>query len=327
MTRRACLGIAAPLVTGCTRREVVATVRMLTFIGAPYQSLVERLGFFKKHGIDVRLEQIGSSSKMSQALIGGSADVIYNAFDQVLQLVSSGRQLAMFYTLFRVSLGGVYASARSARHIRTVKDLRGAVIGISGFGSSTEYRLVALLERHGLKKSDVQLVAIGSAPALITALETGKVDAASVGTVVVKAYERKYPEAAVLLDASDPEKLRTGLGINSYPVGLVAQTSWLRANRDAALRLVRAQNSAAEWVQAHTPLEIREATPQDQRSADPNADIDLWTYVKSQTVPGGRIPPKGPENVRDVVAVSLPKVRDVDLSTTWTNEFVEESAR
>lgn len=30
---------------------------------------------------------------------------------------------------------------------------------------------------------------------------------------------------AVLLDMSDPEKMRTGLGIDSYPVGLVAQTT------------------------------------------------------------------------------------------------------
>jgi NitT/TauT family transport system substrate-binding protein len=261
---------------------------------------------------------------MSQALIGGSADVVTITFDQILQLASSGRELTMFYTLLRVPLAGVYASARSARRISSLNDLRGAVIGISGFGSTTEYQLLAVLARHGLKKSDVQLVAIGSAPALITALETGKVDAATVGTVVVKAYERKYPEA-VLVDMSDPEKLRSGLGIDSYPLGLVAQTRWLHANRDAARRLASAEKNAAEWVQAHSPQEIRDAVPQDQRSADRDANIDYWTFVKSQTVPGGRMPPKGPENVRDVVAVSLPKVRDVDLSTTWTNEFVEDS--
>jgi hypothetical protein len=44
MTRRACLGIGAPFVTACARREA-PTVRMLTFIGGPYQSLVESLAY------------------------------------------------------------------------------------------------------------------------------------------------------------------------------------------------------------------------------------------------------------------------------------------
>jgi hypothetical protein len=32
-----------------------------------------------------------------------------------------------------------------------------------------------------------------------------------------------------------------------------------------------------------------------------------------------------PEQVHDVVAVTLPTVRTVDLSKTWTNAFVDEA--
>ena len=37
------------------------------------------------------------------------------------------------------------------------------------------------------------------------------------------------------------------------------------------------------------------------------------------------MPANAPEQVRDVLAVTLPKLRDVDISQTWTNEFVEEA--
>jgi NitT/TauT family transport system substrate-binding protein len=56
-------------------------------------------------------------------------------------------------------------------------------------------------------------------------------------------------------------------------------------------------------------------------------DIDAFRMMKAVLIPDGRMPPNGPENVRKILAVSIPKVRDVDLSKTWTNDFVDEVQR
>lgn len=75
------------------------------------------------------------------------------------------------------------------------------------------------------------------------------------------AYERRHPEAAILMDLATPEGARRTLGVDAYPLGLIAEPSWLDRNRDTARRIARAYKAYHRWIMEHTPEDIREATP------------------------------------------------------------------
>jgi len=321
MTRRTCLSLALAL-HGCKKSSVV---RLTSIVASSWPFVIESLGLFKKEGVTVQIEQVGSTGKIVHALIGGSADIAYLGLDQVIHLTAQAKRTKMFFTASMLFNARLYA-ASGARHVlRTVEDLRGGTVGIATFGSSIDFLVAALLRRHSMKLSDVERVVTGSIPAALAALESGKVDAAGLNMQLGVQYERRHPEAAILMDLATPEGARRTLGIDSYPVGLIAETNWLDRNRDVVRRVARACKASNLWIAEHTPEELREATPVEHRSAQVAVDLDYWTITKRNISPDGHMPAKAPEQVRDLLAVTLPKVGDVDLSQTWTNEFVEET--
>jgi NitT/TauT family transport system substrate-binding protein len=327
MTRRMCLGLTLGL-HGCGSTESSPlSVRLTAILGSRWSFLMESLGLFKKEGLTVRFEPAASTGKIVQALIGGSTDIAFAALDQIIHLATQGKRLKMFFTATTLINVRLYAASGAKSPVRTVADLKGRTVGIATFGSSIEYMVAALLRRHGMAVSDIERVASGSLPSAFAALESGKVDAAGLNMQFGVPYERKHPEAAILMDLATVEGARRTLGIDSYPLGLIADTNWLNRNRDAARRIARAWKAFNAWMSEHTPEEIREATPVEHRLADVSADLDSWTFTKQNARPDGRMPANAPEQVRDVVAVLLPNVRDVDLSQTWTNEFVEEARK
>jgi sulfonate transport system substrate-binding protein len=324
MTRRTCLGLALAL-HGCSSHEKSSTVRLTSILGAPWPFVMEGLGLFRNEGVTVRLEQVASTGKIVQALIGGSADIGYTALDQVIHLTAQAKRIKMFFTANVLINTRLYAASGARRAVRTVADLKGRTVGIGTFGSSIDFQVAALLRRHGMTLSDVERISTGSLPAAFAALESGKVDAAGLNMQFGLPYERRHPEAAILMDLTTPEGARRTLGVDWYPLGLIAESSWLDRNRDAARRVACAYKAYNRWITSHTPEEIREATPVDHRSNQVAADLDYWTITKQNISPDGRMPVNAPEQVRDVLAVTLPNMRDVDLSQTWTNEFVEET--
>jgi NitT/TauT family transport system substrate-binding protein len=261
MTRRACLVTLAPIITGCgTRGEITRSrVRVTATLGARLHLIPERLDYFNKEGIAVQTEEVASSAKVVQALVGGSTDIALVSLDLVLQLAAEGKQLRMFVTGALLPNHRFYSASGSRRFIRSVSDLRGAVIGIPGFGSTAHWEIAALLDQHGLTVSDVKLIAIGSNPALFAALETGKVDAAMLSSYFTRQYEHKYPGAAVLLDMHSIDGAKRTFGVGSYPTGFAARTDWLDQNGNTARHLARALQAGLRWINEHTPEQIRES--------------------------------------------------------------------
>lgn len=75
MTRREYLAVAVAA-QGCrTYDRSSLTVRLTSILGSPTPFVMQSLGLFKNVGLTVRLEQVASSGKIVQALLGGSTDI------------------------------------------------------------------------------------------------------------------------------------------------------------------------------------------------------------------------------------------------------------
>src|SRR5215467_9304764 len=96
MTRRA-LVLSAALVAGCrsARQQLRPVVRIAVGAraGPDYIPIYlgAALGFFRDQGLDVTLQDMASTSKAIEALLGGSADVVTGGYDAAIQMGVEGK--------------------------------------------------------------------------------------------------------------------------------------------------------------------------------------------------------------------------------------------
>ena len=134
-------------------------------------------GFFKEEGLDVKPVTLSSSGPIMMALLmSGQADMVIAGAVAILRgiargapvLVVSGHLNRMSYALM------------TGKGLKSVADLKGKTIGITGIGGMGEFTVVVeSLRRHGLVKDrDFSVLNIEGGPAArIAALKTGKVQA------------------------------------------------------------------------------------------------------------------------------------------------------
>jgi len=125
----------------------------------------------------------------------------------------------------------------------------------------------------------------------------------------------------ILLDAPSDEFFR---GYRTY--GLCATSAWLEKNPSTARKFARAVIRASRAIRERPIEEILALLPPELRNEDPTVDIEVMGKWRDAFTADGVIPPDAIEAVRQVVAVSVEKVRTakIDLRDVYTNEFVTE---
>ncbi|GLW99369.1 hypothetical protein Misp02_34560 [Microtetraspora sp. NBRC 16547] len=148
--------------------------------------LADELGIFAKHGLEVTLLNVQGGPAGTSAVLSGSADVMLNGTDNV--------------TLARAAKGGpdlVVVSGNTSKQINSLivrsdlptpnldsgypeamRDLAGKKIGVPARGSSLENITRIMLKAADMDPDkDVIWLALGTAQAMATAIQTGQVDA------------------------------------------------------------------------------------------------------------------------------------------------------
>lgn len=318
------------LLAGCAVKPDQSKVRLAN-VGPGLQThylpitLAGPLGFFKDEGLTVTIENLTSSPKAMQALIGGSVDVASIGYLQTVELALEGQRVrSIFVAVQRVS-NALVVTAKGSENIRRIQDLKGAVIGIPSPGSPTQLWMNYLLSTHGVQPSEVSAVAIGVSASAIAAAESGRIDAAGLSGGDHIRLLRRNPGLRVLVDGATPEGMRESMGSDPYVGGtLAAKQAWLDQNPDAASRLARALQRALQWVNSHTAEEIRDRLPATYRSQDAASDLAVIRWSKPIFTPDGRMPKGGPEAMERMLATTVEKVRTakIELASTWTNEYL-----
>lgn len=138
--------------------------------------IAEEAGYFKEHGLDVKLVYIASSSKSAAALLSGDVDVSIIGGIGVMRARLAGADLMLIGGTKNQLAGSLMVNPR----IKTVADLKGKKIAITRKGSNTEYMAKAVLVHFGLNPDrDATFLQTGGEPQSVAALKSGGVDAAS----------------------------------------------------------------------------------------------------------------------------------------------------
>jgi NitT/TauT family transport system substrate-binding protein len=322
--------LPAILVTGCgsaphlQRPEVRIAVGGRAALDFLPIYLASALGFFREEGVEVTLQDLASTAKALQALLGGSTDVAAGGFDGALQLSIEGKPIEAIAVLERWPPFAVVVAPQSARSLRTIPDLKGRVVGVSSPGSSTHRFLNYLLARNGMALSDISAVGVGVNFSMAAAVQHGQVDAAVAGPLGM-ALLSKESSPAVLADCRTQEGAQATLGTTNLPSSaLMVRPEWARRHPEIARRVAGAARRGLAWMQAHSAEDIGNAMPQEYKGQDTAMYLEAVRAIRPVFSSDGLMPADGPGNVQRFLAVSDQRARGatIDLLKTYTNEFM-----
>jgi NitT/TauT family transport system substrate-binding protein len=290
--------------------------------------LAKQLGEFEKAGVQVDIVEFKGGSEALKAVIGGSADVVSGYFDHTVNLAVKGQNLQSFVVYDRFPGFALVVSPKQTASIKTVKDLANKKIGVSAPGSSTDFFLKYTLSKNGVDANSVGVIGVGLGATAIAAMEQGQIDAAIMLDPAVTVLQGKYKDLKILSDTRSQKDTLAVFG-GEYPGGaLYAQASWIKAHEKDVQGMTNAIMATLKWIHSHSAEEITEKMPP-EFTKDKALYIAALKNTMSMYSETGKMDPKGAQAVLTVFSQSNPAIAkaNIDLSKTYTNEFVEKSGK
>jgi NitT/TauT family transport system substrate-binding protein len=291
--------------------------------------LAEQLGEYRKAGVEIELVNFKGGSQALTAVIGGSADVVSGYYDHCVNLAAKNQNLQAFVVYDRYPGLVLGVSPKHTSEINSVKDLAGKKVGVSAPGSSTDFFLKFLLSKNGVSPDSVAVIGIGLDATAVAAMEQGTVDAAVMLDPTPTLLRGKFSALNILSDTRTQADTVSVFG-GEYPGGaLYTRGDWIAKHEKETQALTDAILATLKWIHSHTPEEIIAKMPEELVGPDKA----LYLAALKNTIPmystTGRMDPKGAEAVLSVFSQSSPDVAKakIDLSKTYTNKFVEQSAQ
>jgi NitT/TauT family transport system substrate-binding protein len=194
---------------------------------------------FEKNGLDVEMVYVGASAVMVQSMLSGSANVAGFGGPAVVTNVLRGGDIIQVAALAPYFTQSLLVRAE----IRDLKSLQGKKIGITRFGSVTDFALKTLVERHGIKELNV--LQMGGFPEAVAGLSRGAIDGAMLSPPhSFRMIKEGFRELVT------PKDLRA-LGSGFLSQGIVARRSYAVQRRDVVVRLIRATIEATRHIVAN----------------------------------------------------------------------------
>jgi NitT/TauT family transport system substrate-binding protein len=246
-----------------------------TAAGAGYADLYDAkdYGIFQKHGLDVTLVRLNTSAQLVAGLASNSVQIGVGVAADSATAIMKGADLkfiAMSEPTYNLEM---WASP----DVATVNDLKGKKVALTSPNSEGDFGLTALLEAHGMSRTDVTTDYVQSAAAEVAALDSHAVSA--ILTQPPQGTSTRQKGAHQLASLSN---LPFPLG--SYTV----ESSYLQKNRDLVKKFVAAEAEALQYLPTHatqTEAAIKKYTGENDASLDTYAyQFFLKVWAKTPQV-------------------------------------------
>jgi ABC-type nitrate/sulfonate/bicarbonate transport system substrate-binding protein len=148
------------------------------------------LGFFKKHGLDVKFVDFSGGSKLIQAMTSGSIGIGVGAATAMALVAKGAPVLAVCENTATLPYFAVGVPWDAPIH--KLADLEGKKIAVSSLGSLTDWLAQELIRKQGWSDVTTTRVAIGGNPvAVAAAFRAHLVDAYIGGTINLQRMEQQ----------------------------------------------------------------------------------------------------------------------------------------
>ncbi len=287
--------------------------------------LAERLGYFKDEGLDVELLNEAAGVDAENEMLAGAVQGVVGFYDHCVDLQAKGKFVESVVQ-FSQAPGEVELVSSKYPDVKSMADLKGKNLGVTGLGSSTNFLTQYLMMKSGVQLSDFTSVPVGAGATFIAAMQQDKIQA---GMTTEPTITRllKTGEAKVLIDMRTMEGTKAALG-GTYPAAsLYMQTDWVEAHKDTAQKLANAFVKTLKFINTHSGAEIADKMPKDYYVGDKDGYVKALDAGKAMFTADGVMPEGGPETVLTVLSAFSKDLqgKQIDLSKTYTSEFVKNA--
>jgi ABC-type nitrate/sulfonate/bicarbonate transport system substrate-binding protein len=275
--------------------------------------VAEEKGLFKKHGLDAEVIIIGGgAARVVSSLIAGEIQMSVGGGDAVIRSHLKGADTVLAASPMKTGLQRLMVRP----DLKTPADLKNKRIAVTRFGSASHWVLQLFLRKWGMRTDDIQILQLGSSPAMFASLEKGGVDGAvfTIPTFFL-AEERGF---RVLADPVDME-------IYYLQNSVDTTRSYIKRNRDQALRVVKALCEGLAYFQknrkeslAVLQKKLRIQSVQERDTKYLELSYNLLAEKFYSQVPYAN--PKAIETTLEFISSEEPKARGAD-----PKQFVDES--
>jgi len=254
-------------------------------------------GIFVKHGFNVEPIFILGGSTTIQALIGKSLDLLMGGATPMLSAVINGAQLKI--------IGGmnnrIPFALLAQPEIKTGAQLKGKKIGITRFGSNTDFIARLAAQEFGLNpKSDITIVQTGAPESRLLALKTRTVDATLFN--IEQAVVARKLGYNVLINFLEKE-------IDYTHIAIIARDDTIKTQPEMLRRFMRAYVESIRYFKTHKEEAVKKSL-QLQKLADREA-IETGYLSNVKALPDdGRPTMKGTQLVIDAALLDDPRAKN-----------------
>ncbi|MDY7577002.1 ABC transporter substrate-binding protein [Herbaspirillum sp. RTI4] len=287
--------------------------------------LAENLGYFKEEGLDVELQSQQAGVDAENELLAGAVQAVVGYYDHSIDLQSKGKEVQSIVQLLLVPGGTEMVRTDMVDKIKSMGDLKGYTVGVTGLGSSSSFLTQYLASRNGLKSSEYSMLPVGAGTTLIAAFKQKRIEVAWT-TEPTTSLLISTGLAKPLVDMSSLAGTRAALG-GLYPASsLYVQTSWLQTHKPVAAKLARAFVKTLKYIQTHSAEEIADKMPADYYGGNKALYVQALKASMPMYSPDGKMPADGAETVLKVMTGFNPNIKGkhIDLLRTYTNDYVNQ---
>ena len=240
-------------------------------------------GFYAKNGLSAELVQARPAVNIA-ALVSGDADYA-EVFGSAIRSAARGAPVRVFSTSIKAPFFSLIVNPT----IKSFKDLKGRVIGVTSLGGTNQISGRLMLQHFGVDPDrDVKFLAIGEEKFVVEAFKTKRVDAILVA-----------PPFSILMKREGFAALANTADVVAIPLaGLSATLEKIRQNRSQVKRVLKSEIEALRYLRedaAGSVEVIRRRFAMDDAMARESYEVVVNAFSKD-----GRVDTVGVENLLEM---------------------------
>ena len=278
--------------------------------------VAEDKGLFRKHGIDVEVIVVGGGgARVVSSLVAGDLHFSVGGGEGSVRSQLRGADTVIAASSLSKGLQRIMARPE----IKNYQELKGRRIGITQYGSAAHLVLLLMLKKWNMRTDQVQILQVGSSPAMLASLNKEGIDAAVLTPpTFFVAEDRGYRTVG------DPITMDIFYLQNT----LESTRNFLRKNRDGSLRFMRGyiegiayfkKNKSESLHVMRKKLRIQSEQERDNRYLEQSYNLLATAY---NDVPYPAL--KSVQTIIDKVAEDEPKVKERDVKSFVDDSLVKE---
>jgi NitT/TauT family transport system substrate-binding protein len=308
-------------------RKVKMTIPVVAHSMTPVY-LAQSKGFFKEEGLEVDITSTGGGGPDIRALIAGDVEFSFTTGDNVILAQQEGKKLLMVASglnklFINWAMNKETAKAKGITEStplpEKLKALKGLTVGFTNPGALTAHLAGFVTRKAGYTpQQDVNMIAIGSGPTWLAALENRKVDIALTApptpeTAVTRGF------AIPFLNYTEYDKL----AIPEFLMeNLIARPETVAKDADLVRKMVRALVKANKWALQSMPEQVAEALKPFFGQTDAALLLAGVKAVLPALSPDGRTSERSVSSTQDMLEQAGLLKKRVSYSEVVTNEFL-----